>query len=1188
MKTTRRLLSWLAFAGCVSSLPAAPVVFNATESASALDVIGFQGSAFGAAPTVWIAAVNASGVAGAYADIGSVMTADGYVSAQIPSGYGNGLYQVVVKDDTGTASAPVSINRARITSAEFTEVDAGRQFRLFGRNLVVAGATPEVRFVDTTTLASVAGTVIAGGDRYEVAIQAPAALVTGRTYAIYYRNGLGGGAGEVSAPETILARSGGVDSFSLGMPWGADFGGFASNIYDVKTDSRLALKAVGDGTTDDTLAIQAAINTANTAGGGVVHLPAGVYRVATFGGTGGGVGLTLKSNVVLRGAGQSSTTLALEAPPTVSTTTGMISLASGASVMGIADLTIQSTTQITGSGTYPVITTAANSNRFFVLNVTIDGMNWAKGGIRLNTTSGGGGLLVSGCTIKNLRRDAYAIFTKDYGSAPNRTRDVHIRGCTFPNCTAGLMAGGNRIVFENNTIVFDGTYENDLEALGQAYNGLSRDRLNVSGPRIVVRNNEFSHTGASWIYGNNSENILGEDPAASGTLLGAVSSATSMTLTDATRAWTTDQFAGMDVVLLGGSGTGQVRTVVSNTATTITLNAPWDVPPTAGDNYTLTRMNVPHLLVKGNTMQGKRMMVLLYQGAYDAAIVDNIGVDSGPIWVRAKSSIARQIAHPIIKTLVAGNTLTATSAEKQSYVLIDAAYSETLRWGTISLLSEIRNNTVTAKGDEAYRAVVTNDNPLITHAAGDSTPQGTTGVIFDRNTAFEANTAYGWSSGIDGLTVSNATTADTHRDTYDVFHGDGRLIAGASLTGDGSLTNDGTGYVDLGAIEFPTAVTIEGRFKTAHNGPIISNRSIGKLVISLDAGKLKVWDNQFVGAAEITTSTYTDDAWHQFAWTSDGSLDRIFVDGTPQGTFARSRLASIGIATLGIDVPTVLDRPRFNGKLRDMRVWAGARSVAELDLYRDTKLAGDEPGLLQYWRLDEASGGVVRNHVLGAALSEGLVGYWRLDEGAGAVAADASGSGNTASLVNSPAWVSGEIGKALSFAGGASHVSVPHSASLGRTGSFTVHARVKIDAIGATWNANWRGIVSKGDPTTGAKLGWELGTFSPSGAAGPNPPVGFFVRRGTGTSTISVYSDTGLETGRFYTVDAVWDAAEGRTSLYVDGVLHASVLHAGAYAPSPEDLLIGKRVSGGAFSGVIDDIKVFDRALSAREINQLF
>ena len=70
-------------------------------------------------------------------------------------------------------------------------------------------------------------------------------------------------------------------------------------IYNVKN---APYNAKGDGTTDDALAIQAAINAAGAAGGGIVSIPAGTYLLNNF--------LHIKhSNVIMRGAGRDLTTL---------------------------------------------------------------------------------------------------------------------------------------------------------------------------------------------------------------------------------------------------------------------------------------------------------------------------------------------------------------------------------------------------------------------------------------------------------------------------------------------------------------------------------------------------------------------------------------------------------------------------------------------------------------------------------------------------------------------------------------------------------------------------------------------------------------------------------------------------------------------------------------------------------------
>lgn len=63
-------------------------------------------------------------------------------------------------------------------------------------------------------------------------------------------------------------------------------------VYNVKT---APYGAVGNGVADDTTAIQAAINAANTAGGGVVYLPAGTYKISSA--------LTLHNRITIRGDG---------------------------------------------------------------------------------------------------------------------------------------------------------------------------------------------------------------------------------------------------------------------------------------------------------------------------------------------------------------------------------------------------------------------------------------------------------------------------------------------------------------------------------------------------------------------------------------------------------------------------------------------------------------------------------------------------------------------------------------------------------------------------------------------------------------------------------------------------------------------------------------------------------------------
>jgi hypothetical protein len=78
----------------------------------------------------------------------------------------------------------------------------------------------------------------------------------------------------------------------------------------------------------------------------------------------------------------------------------------------------------------------------------------------------------------------------------------------------------------------------------------------------------------------------------------------------------------------------------------------------------------------------------------------------------------------------------------------------------------------------------------------------------------------------------------------------------------------------------------------------------------------------------------------------------------------------------------------------------------------------------------------------------GLVLWWKLDDGKGALATDSSGNGNNGTLVNTPTWANGTAGGALSFNGGNQHIEIAKVAGL-ETGNtaHTIAAWVKIDAL---------------------------------------------------------------------------------------------------------------------------------------------
>ncbi len=87
----------------------------------------------------------------------------------------------------------------------------------------------------------------------------------------------------------------------------------------------------------------------------------------------------------------------------------------------------------------------------------------------------------------------------------------------------------------------------------------------------------------------------------------------------------------------------------------------------------------------------------------------------------------------------------------------------------------------------------------------------------------------------------------------------------------------------------------------------------------------------------------------------------------------------------------------------------------------------------------------------------------------------------------------------------------------------------------------------------------------------------------------SVQGKKPLQPGRWYLITASFD--RGRLSIYVDGALQEQFRSRGRLRSSDAPLVIGDwsfKTGDKAFCGVIDDVRIYDRALNQHEINQIY
>lgn len=200
----------------------------------------------------------------------------------------------------------------------------------------------------------------------------------------------------------------------------------------------------------------------------------------------------------------------------------------------------------------------------------------------------------------------------------------------------------------------------------------------------------------------------------------------------------------------------------------------------------------------------------------------------------------------------------------------------------------------------------------------------------------------------------------------------------------------------------------------------------------------------------------------------------------------------------------------------------------------------------------------------------GLVLAYSFDEGAGTQVADASGSGNTGTIKSARWTTSGKFGKALNFDGRRAMVVVPDSASLRLSMGMTLAAWVRP----ANVTTNWRDLIVKGDD--------EYALFASSSNGVPAAGL-----RAGGAGAKSVIFDTSALPANVWShVAATYDGSNLR--LYRNGVqVSVTAVGGGPMQTGTGALQIGgDALYGRFFKGGLDELRVYNRALSDAEIGQ--
>jgi hypothetical protein len=399
-------------------------------------------------------------------------------------------------------------------------------------------------------------------------------------------------------------------------------------------------------------------------------------------------------------------------------------------------------------------------------------------------------------------------------------------------------------------------------------------------------------------------------------------------------------------------------------------------------------------------------------------------------------------------------------------------------------------------------------------------------------------------------------------------HGNNGTISGATWTTSGKYGNalsfNGTNALvtinNAASLQLTSAMTLEAwvyptTVDSAWRDVIYKGNDNYYLEGTSNNSSRPAMGGTFVGDL-YGTSPLTANTWSHLAATYDGATMRLYVNGVQVASRAQTGVIATSTNPLQIGGDSIYGQ-HFAGRIDEVRIYNRALSAAQIQSDMNTPVGATPTPT------PSPTPTATPTPTPTPTPASGLVAAYGFNEGSGTVVNDVSGHGNNGTISGATWTTSGKYGNALSFNGTNALVTINNAASLQLTSAMTLEAWV----YPTTVDSAWRDVIYKGNDNY-----YLEGTSNNSS----RPAMG-------GTFVGDLYGTSPLTANTWSHLAATYDGATMR--LYVNGVQVASRAQTGVIATSTNPLQIGgDSIYGQHFAGRIDEVRIYNRALSAAQI----